>query len=135
MAKRKKQTRPTFVVEPGYVWCDKVGTIHDDSLDPYDMGSSEDKCSPEHHFPVYVKRRGCAADAKAALTSAEQTGKEVIDGMAEHVQELKAQLASAEQARGNAVEQARLWKSYYEMQRNEARAERDTLRDGRDLAE
>jgi len=32
-------------------------------------------------------------DAQAALTHAEQTGKEVIDGMAEEIQELRAELA------------------------------------------
>lgn len=56
-AERQKSQRPRFVEEPGYVWCDKLGEIHDDTLNPYQMGV-DDMCSHEDHFPVFVRRRG-----------------------------------------------------------------------------
>lgn len=62
---RIKQGRKAFRVEEGYVWCDKLGEIHDDTLDPYQYGpprrpgDDDDRCRPEDHSPVYrMKRRG-----------------------------------------------------------------------------
>jgi len=48
------------------VWCDKHGTIHEDSLDPYEYGvadplcdSEEDEnlCRKSHHLAVYRRLR------------------------------------------------------------------------------
>ena len=37
----------------GYVWCDRHGAIHDDSLNPYDYSGDENLCVAEDHRPVY----------------------------------------------------------------------------------
>lgn len=43
----------------GYVWCDRHGEIHDDTLDPYDYGiAPEDQpslCQPGEHVVVYAR--------------------------------------------------------------------------------
>lgn len=57
MSAKKRPVRAVLVVEPGYVWCDKLGKIHDDTLDPYQMGG-DNRCNHEDHYPVYVRRRG-----------------------------------------------------------------------------
>jgi hypothetical protein len=46
--------KPTEWVK-GYVWCDRQGAIHDDSLDPYDYG--EQTCQPADHLKVYRRLR------------------------------------------------------------------------------
>lgn len=42
----------------GVVWCNKLGEIHDDELDPYmygppEPGHDDDRCKPEDHEKVY----------------------------------------------------------------------------------
>ena len=41
----------------GYVWCDKEGEIHDDTLNPYGYINSpeSDWCKPEHHRKLYME--------------------------------------------------------------------------------
>lgn len=57
-AREKKRERYERV--EGYVWCDKHGTVHDDELDPYEMGG-EDVCRRADHQPIY--RRAILAGA------------------------------------------------------------------------
>jgi hypothetical protein len=47
-----------FELVEGEVWCNKLGEIHDDELDPYmygppEPGYDDDRCSPDDHEPVY----------------------------------------------------------------------------------
>lgn len=35
----------------GYVWCDRVGAVHTDSLDPYD---SDDRCQQVEHRALFM---------------------------------------------------------------------------------
>lgn len=37
----------------GYVYCDRHGAIHEDTLDPYDYGPSG-MCEPENHKLVFA---------------------------------------------------------------------------------
>ncbi len=51
-----------FVSEPGYVWCDRLGEIHEDELDPYCYGEPkegeyDERCRKADHRPVYIRRR------------------------------------------------------------------------------
>ena len=44
----------------GYVWCDRNGEIHEDSLDPYQYGEptpgyDDPRCKPEDHRKVYAR--------------------------------------------------------------------------------
>lgn len=41
----------------GYVWCDKHGGVHDDSLNPfgYIEDGKQDYCKPEDHRPLFVR--------------------------------------------------------------------------------
>lgn len=45
------------VLNPGYVWCDKVGGIHDNTLNPYGYidDGRQDYCKPDEHRAVYVQ--------------------------------------------------------------------------------
>lgn len=47
-------SEPVLVVEPGYVWCDVLGGIHDEPLER--DGVPYAGCGPENHVPIYVKR-------------------------------------------------------------------------------
>jgi len=41
----------------GYVWCDRHGCVHDDSLNPYGYAESvpgNDLCDSTDHRPMYV---------------------------------------------------------------------------------
>lgn len=52
-AKVSETSRPTKLT--GHVWCDKIGDVHDDTLDPYNYGADDDDlCEPADHRPVYV---------------------------------------------------------------------------------
>jgi hypothetical protein len=47
---------------PGYVWCDRDGSVHEDSLDPYGYGppkpgEDDDRCQPEDHRSVLILAR------------------------------------------------------------------------------
>lgn len=55
--KARAKRRAVEVID-GYVWCDKHGGIHEDTLDPYAYGEPESgfedqRCTPEDHIPVY----------------------------------------------------------------------------------
>lgn len=45
----------------GWVWCDRHGEVHEDTLDPYDYGApveddEEDmRCRPSEHVAVYAR--------------------------------------------------------------------------------
>ena len=45
------------VLNPNYVWCDKHGCIHDNTLNPYGYieDGKQDYCTPNQHRPVYVQ--------------------------------------------------------------------------------
>jgi hypothetical protein len=45
------------VLNPGYVWCDKVGGIHDNTLNPYGYidDGRQDYCKPDEHRAVFVE--------------------------------------------------------------------------------
>lgn len=47
----------------GYVWCNKLGEVHADTLDPYDYADplvldseNEDLCKPSDHRAVYARQ-------------------------------------------------------------------------------
>jgi hypothetical protein len=49
----------------GYVWCDKIGEVHSDSLNPYGYAESipgQDLCTPESHRKLYMEQREDAGD-------------------------------------------------------------------------
>jgi hypothetical protein len=52
--RRSRQKRRPLARVEGVVWCDKWGCIHDDSLDPYEMGV-DGQCAPRDHFAVYAR--------------------------------------------------------------------------------
>lgn len=57
----------------GVVWCDKLGEVHDDSLDPYEYGEPRDgeedaRCSTHDHHAVYARQ----------LVEVEITGKRAV---------------------------------------------------------
>ncbi len=54
--KRKQAIRATFTVIDGYVWCDRTGGVHNDSLDPHGYGG--DQCAPENHSLIYKAAEG-----------------------------------------------------------------------------
>lgn len=45
------------VLARNYVWCDKIGEIHDDTLNPYGYidDGRQDYCTPDQHRAVYVQ--------------------------------------------------------------------------------
>ena len=59
-------SRKRLVVVEGYVWCHKLGEIHDDKLDPYHYGETElgpwgfdgedMRCQPSDHIKVYARQ-------------------------------------------------------------------------------
>lgn len=57
--RRQRQAKQHARFEPveGYVWCDRHGEIHDDTLDPYDY-DVENQCLPSDHTPVFVRAKG-----------------------------------------------------------------------------
>lgn len=61
MAPKAQEQRTEYKPIDGYVWCDKLGEIHDDDeLDPYqygppDKGEEDERCKPEDHRPVFEK--------------------------------------------------------------------------------
>jgi hypothetical protein len=52
----KPKRRSVLTRLEGDVFCDKHGCIHDDSLDPYEMGVDE-RCDPKDHHRVYSYER------------------------------------------------------------------------------
>lgn len=45
----------------GYVWCEKNGEVHEDSLNPYDYdapdeGEEDTRCQPSDHRAVYARQ-------------------------------------------------------------------------------
>lgn len=45
----------------GVVWCDKLGEVHDDSLDPYEYGEppagfEDQRCQADDHHAVYARQ-------------------------------------------------------------------------------
>ena len=56
----------------GYVWCDKTGGVHEDSLNPYDMIAEENWCNVEDHFPVYTEDPGASKALLRAVERAEE---------------------------------------------------------------
>jgi hypothetical protein len=44
----------------GYVWCDREGMVHHDTLDPWDYGTSESEkdylCNPEDHSHLFTPK-------------------------------------------------------------------------------
>lgn len=54
----KKQTLKKV---EGYVWCNKHGVVHEDSLDPYDYGPptqagfDDPRCTKQDHRSVYAR--------------------------------------------------------------------------------
>jgi hypothetical protein len=40
----------------GWVWCDKEGAVHKDTLDPHGYDYDEDLCKPEHHRALFVRK-------------------------------------------------------------------------------
>jgi hypothetical protein len=58
--KRKPRKGTPLKPVKGYVWCDRHGEIHEDSLDPYAYGAPEEgfddpRCVPADHRKVYSR--------------------------------------------------------------------------------
>jgi hypothetical protein len=55
LSEKRKQAVKYEVIE-GYVWCDRNGEVHEDSLDPYEY--AEELCEPQDHSPIYRAAEG-----------------------------------------------------------------------------
>ena len=54
--RRTRKPRKVFVKVTGSVWCDRIGYVHDNTLNPF--GYAPDAwCEPTHHRPMYVRAR------------------------------------------------------------------------------
>jgi len=45
-------TKSAYEIVDGYVWCDRTGGVHVDSLNPYDYDEAH-HCLPEDHSPIF----------------------------------------------------------------------------------
>lgn len=57
----KSEQRRVLSKVPGYVYCDRIGKVHDDNLDPYEYGPPSDgeedqRCQPSDHVSVYARQ-------------------------------------------------------------------------------
>lgn len=61
MTRRARRTiaSPRVQRVDGWVWCDKVGAVHEDTLDPYEYGPPERgfddmRCAPSDHRVLFA---------------------------------------------------------------------------------
>lgn len=46
----------------GWVWCERHGVVHEETLDPYDYGAPREadeddlRCRPDEHVAVYARQ-------------------------------------------------------------------------------
>jgi hypothetical protein len=60
MANPPRTTAAQVVKVRGYVWCDRHGEVHEDTLNPYEWPASERDvhwCRQDEHEPVYRRRK------------------------------------------------------------------------------